>query len=143
MDKLIEVTQALAALKEALAAIRAHDAGTDEPTSEGNGLCADCLKTCIEEQPPASYAALEKLCQQQHEALEKAGQENAALRAKVAKLEAPVSNEEMAAHAVHYMELGPRYGPLVDTPVLTKESADALIAARGREGEVQPWDSPK
>ena len=47
--------------------------------------CAECYRK------NQRIAALEKLCQQQHEAMEKAEQENVALRAKVAKLEAPAS----------------------------------------------------
>jgi hypothetical protein len=49
---------------------------------------------------------------------------------RIARLEAPVSDEEMAANAIHYMMLGPLNGPYLNTPLLTKSSADKLIATR-------------
>ena len=61
----------------------------------------------------------------------KAEQENVALRAKVAKLEAPVSDEEWRDCSTFYDGTDHDY----DTEAMERGSVDALIAARGREGE--------
>ena len=78
--------------------------------------------------------AQQRYAQFTHELIErvsKAEQENVALRAKVAKLEAPVSDEEWRDCSTFYDGTDHDY----DTEAMERGSVDALIAARGREGE--------
>ena len=80
----------------------------------------ECLKTHIKESDPRSYMCARKM-----------DQELVALRAKVAKLEAPVSDEEWRDCSTFYDGTDHDY----DTEAMERGSVDALIAARGREGE--------
>ena len=84
--------------------------------ARGNSLQMDEANAAVIVAAVNAYAALEKLCQQQHEALEKAEAENVALKAENERLTKIIEDSRM------------------DLKGFDEETL-AWFAARGREGE--------
>lgn len=105
----------------------------EEVVPVSDTVIAPDLREAYERTDPDGFSTWTYPASHTHKLIErvsKAEQENAALRAKVAKLEAPVSDEEWQD-----AQMIQPVGEDCCGSYMCREQIDALIAARGREGE--------